>query len=338
MTGRERFISLMEHHAADRTGFWLGNPHGDTLPGYLQYFGVSSHLELSVKLQDDFHWLLADSIGWHHPEGKPMFDVLGGQARVSLNQDGVFAGCEDVREVERFDWPDPNFVNLDAVEARIDEARSTGMAIASGAWSCFFHIVADFFGMENYFVKMHEAPEVVEAVTERVVNFYLELNRRIFDRLAGKIDCFFLGNDFGTQLDLLISPNCFRRFVLPSFRRLIDQAKQYHLYVMLHSCGAISKVIPDLIDAGIDALHPIQALARGMDPQSLSAFKEDVVFVGGVDTQHLLPFGTPAEVREAVYRLRDILGPGLIVSPSHEALLPNVKPENLEALYEASVK
>jgi uroporphyrinogen decarboxylase len=107
---------------------------------------------------------------------------------------------------------------------------------------------------------------------------------------------------------------------------------------MLHSCGAIGKAIPDLIDAGIDALHPLQARAKGMDAQTLSQYKNDILFVGGIDTQQILPFGTPGQVRDEVKRVRSILGPGLIVSPSHEALLPNVSPENLEAMYLAATE
>lgn len=109
--------------------------------------------------------------------------------------------------------------------------------------------------------------------------------------------------------------------------------------MVLHSCGAIDRAIPYLIDAGVDALHPIQALARGMDAQNLAKkYNGRLVFIGGVDTQHLLPFGTPCEVREEVLRLRDLFGPNYVVSPSHEALLPNVSPQNLEAMAKAAAE
>lgn len=338
MTGQERFRALLKGRKADRPGFWIGNPHDDTVDMYFRYFQVKSKEELACKLHDDFAWLPADLSCWRHPEKKPIFDVLGGQQRHSLGQAGVFAECEDAKDVERFAWPDAKYIDLDLLEHLIDAATLNGMGVASGTWSCFFHVVADFFGMENYFIKMYTDPDVVTAVTERVVSFYLDANQRVYDRLGAKIDTLFLGNDFGSQLDLLISPDLFKKFVLPYFKVLIDQAKRAGLCVMLHSCGAIDRVIPLLIDAGVDALHPLQAKARGMDAQNLSKYKNDILFVGGVDTQELLPFGTPLKIKDEVHRLRDLFGTGWIVSPSHEALLPNVPPENLLAMHDAAME
>ena len=338
MTGRERFRALLKNRKADKAGFWMGNPHDDTLPAYYRYFGADSKEALGASLHDDFMWLPAELNYWRHPQGEPVFDLLGGQERRSLGQPGVFADCEDVREVDAFHWPEVKYIDLDLLEADTDKALARGMGVAGGTWSCFFHIVADFFGMENYFIKMYTDPDVVQAVTEHVMAFYLEANQTIYDRFGEKIDTLFLGNDFGSQLDLLISPELFSRFVLPYFRQLIDQAKRAGLFVMLHSCGSIDRVIPKLIDAGIDALHPLQARARGMNAENLAKYKRDILFVGGVDTQELLPFGTPQQVKDEVRRLKDIFGTGWVVSPSHEALLPNVPPENLLAMHDAAME
>ncbi|MBQ4086222.1 MAG: hypothetical protein IJC54_06595, partial [Clostridia bacterium] len=104
-------------------------------------------------------------------------------------------------------------------------------------------------------------------------------------------------------------------------------------------CGSIHRVIPRLIEAGVDALHPIQALARNMDAETLAReFGRDILFVGGVDTQRLLPFGTPQQVRDEVRRLRDIFGENFVVSPSHESILPEVPCENIAAMAEAAAE
>ena len=333
MSGRERMRAIFEG-GADRCGFWHGNPHPDALPGYLSFFGAADDMELSLILGDDFVWIWADA-GWQHPEGRPMFDVLGGKERRSLSQPGVFAEATSVEEVEAFEWPDPAYLDFAPVRARIAQARAHGLCIFSGMWSPFFHVVADFFGMENYFIKMYTHPAVVEAVTEHVVHFYLEANARFFAEVRDAIDVFFFGNDFGTQQDLLISPKLFRKFVLPYFIKLTTQAKGHGYRVVLHSCGAIERVIPWLIDAGVDGLHPLQALARGMDAETLARkYRGSLTFIGGVDTQRLLPFATPDEVRAEVHRLKALFGPQYVVSPSHEALLPNVPPENVRAMAE----
>ncbi len=203
-------------------------------------------------------------------------------------------------------------------------------------WGCYYHIVADFFGMENYFVKMYENPAVVEAVTERVVDFYVAANEKFFAGLGDRADIMFFGNDFGTQRDLILSPDLFRKFVLPSAKRLIAVGKKYNKIVMLHSCGSIYRVIPDLIDAGVDALHPLQAQAAGMSAQSLAQFKNDIAFLGGIDAQSFFVEATPAQIEEEVKRVRDILGPNIVISPSHEEILPNVPPANVLAMSRAA--
>jgi uroporphyrinogen decarboxylase len=146
----------------------------------------------------------------------------------------------------------------------------------------------------------------------------------------------FFGNDFGTQLDLFLSPELFRRFVLPSFRRLAAIGLRHGKTVMLHSCGSIYRVIPDLIDAGVQVLHPIQAAASGMDAKSLSQYKGDLAFVGGIDAQTFFVNATPQQIKDEVRRVRSVLGPNLIVSPSHEEILPNVPAANLLAMAEAA--
>ena len=146
-----------------------------------------------------------------------------------------------------------------------------------------------------------------------------------------------IGNDFGSQTGLMISPGLIREFVLTGTRRLVAQAKDHGLVVIHHSCGAIRPIIGDLIDTGVDVIHPIQALAEGMNPQSLKdEFGSRTAFCGGVDSQYLLVRGTPDDVRAKVRELREIFPTGLIISPSHEAVLPDIPAENIEAFIEAA--
>lgn len=339
MNGRERFLGIMDHNS-DHCGFWHGNPNDASIDYLFGAFGVKDDFEMGLKLGDCFRWVMPEHHGlWQHPEGRPMFDPLGGKPRTSLNQPGIFADCEDPAEVDAFPWPDEKYADFSGTLREIDRTIEAGQAVLSGTWSCFFHNVADFFGMENYFVKMYTDPDVVEAVTEHVVDLYLRLNERLFALAGDKIDAFFFGNDFGSQQDTLVSPECFDRFIMPAFRKFTDQAHDHGMKAVLHSCGSIDRVIPRLIDAGVEALHPIQALARNMDAENLSRkYNGKLVFVGGVDTQRLLPFGTPQQVRDEVRRLRDLFGENYIVSPSHESILPGVPAENIRAMAEAAAE
>ncbi len=329
---REKILKLFRGDNSDLCGLWLGNPHPDVVRICCEYFGVSDFEGVRVRLGDDCRWVMGEDY-YKHPQGKTLFelflgDVMGGRKR-------PLAYCESVEDVEHYPWPNLDYLDFKKMKhSLIDKRRYVRFG---GMWSPFFHLVSDLFGMEQYFINMYCNPKIVEAVTEHVVDFYLEANRLCFEECSGEIDVFFFGNDFGTQLDLLISPEMFKKFVLPYLRKLVGLAKSYSLPVMLHSCGSIVKVIPDLIDIGIDALHPLQAQARGMDAETLARqFKGKLTFVGGVDTQNLLINGSTDDIRREVYYLRRTFGERYIVSPSHEAILPNVPPQNIEAMAKAT--
>lgn len=335
MNSRERIRAIIAGEEADRCGFWLGNPHSDTWPIYLKAFGQPDEESIRQLLGDDFRWIRPDDSTYKHPEGRPIFDMQ--RRGKELSAAGAFADTEAVQEVEDFDWPNLDYLDFSET---LEALRNAGDVYrASGFWSHFYHNVADFMGMENYFVKMYTHPEVVHAVTRHIVDFYLAANRRFFEVAGDLVDAYFFGNDFGTQRDLLVGPRQFDEFVAPYFQELTDLAKSYGYRVILHSCGAIHKVIPSLLDMGVDALHPLQAKAQDMDAGTLARdFKGRVTFIGGIDTQDLLVNGSPADVKADVRRVKALLGPRLVVSPSHEAILPNVSPENVQAMAEAALE
>ena len=315
----------------------MGNPHEDTLPIYHRYFGTSSLEELQLRVGDDFRWItpLYISSTYWHPEGKGMFDLW--KYKKSLGEPGPLAECESLDEVEAYDWPSVRYVD---VSECIDKLRNAGEFYrASGFWTPFFHDVMDIFGVESYLTKMYTHPEVVRSVTDHVCQFYFEANELLFNEAGDLIDGFFFGNDFGTQRDLVLAPAVFDEFVLPWFREFTNQAHAHGYQVILHSCGSIYRVIDRLIDAHVNCLHPLQARAFGMDAETLAReFKGRISFLGGIDTQDVLVNAGPEGVKAEVRRIKNLLGPRLIVSPSHETLLPNVPPENVVAMTEAALE
>lgn len=335
MDGRERIKTIIGGEAADRCGFWMGNPHADTWPIYHAYFGTEDEEGLRLKLGDDLRWVCPQFFAstYQHPEGKGMFDL--GLSKKMHGQAGPLADCETPEEVDAIEWPNPDHLHFDEC---LDALKRVGPFYrASGFWTCFYHNIMDLFGMDNYMTKMYTHPDVVHAVTDHVCGFYYEANERFFDAAGDLVDGFFFGNDFGTQVDLICSPPQFDTFILPWFRKFTEQGHRHGRQVILHSCGAIFRVIDRLIEAGVDCLHPLQARASGMDAETLAKrYKGRIAFLGGVDTQELLVHATPDEVKADVRRIKALLGPRLIVSPSHEALLPNVSPENVLAMSEAA--
>jgi uroporphyrinogen decarboxylase len=246
------------------------------------------------------------------------------------------AGAETAAEVDRFAWPDPDWMDVSSVRA---DALAWGgeYAILGGDWSPFFHDAIDLFGMERFLTLMVENPAVVEAALVRAAEYYIEVSRRVFEAAAGVIDIFFIGNDFGTQNGPVVSPAMFHRFFWPHLRRLADLGHAFGLKVQLHCCGGFESLIPLLIAAGIDGLQSLQPDARDMEPEQLKRlYGRDIVLNGCLDTHHLLIAGTPDLVRRETRRIVETMKPGggYIASPSHDYLLPETNVENTLALYD----
>jgi uroporphyrinogen decarboxylase len=336
MNRRELIKRLIAGEPVERCGLWLGKPNVNTWPILHNYFKTQTEEEWRQKLNDDCRWIGPQSYKeevYRDPAGREMFD--SGMNREKFGSVGPLAHCESVKEIEEFPWPNPDYLNF---EPCLRDLRAAGDVYRlSGFWTCFFHNIADLFGMEEYLVKMHTNPAVVQAVTDKVCEFYYEANERFFKAAGDLVDGFFFGNDFGTQQSLICGPRQFEEFILPWFLRFTEQGHRHGHQVVLHSCGSVFSVIERLIAAGVDCLHPLQALAKDMDADNLAShFKGRVAFMGGIDMQKLLTHGTPDAIRADVRRVKRILGPNLIVSPSHEAILPNVPPENIEALARAA--
>jgi len=148
-------------------------------------------------------------------------------------------------------------------------------------------------------------------------------------------EAFFLSDDYGMQDALMISPEDWRRLVRPRFQRFVDASHAAGKAAMLHSCGAVTKLVPQFIECGLDILHPIQPEA--VDIFALKReYGKDITFCGGVSTQKTLPYGTPSEVKEEVRGVLEVMakGGGFILEPGI-TVQADVPPQNVVALVEA---
>lgn len=315
MTGRERVKAILQGKPVDRCAYWTGNPHQESWPALFAYFGCATPEALYQRLGDDVRWI-----------------PVGGQA---LTPFGCYAACETAEQVEEaFTWPDPELIDFTRWLTALQQAE--GYYRLSGNLSMFFHDTCfnGFGGMQEYLLRMYTHPEVVHAVTRLANDYYLRLNRRFFQLAGEGMEAYKISHDLGAQRGLLISPAMLDEFVYPYLQAQIDLGHEFGYEVLLHCCGAIQPILPRLIAMGVDLLHPIQALAAGMTPEELAPYRRQVAFIGGVDTQQLLIHGTPEMIEETVHHLAATLGP-LVISPSHEAVLPDIPPANLLALAQA---
>ncbi len=340
MTHRERFYATLERRPVDRPASWLGMPVTDAYPGLFAHFGVSSLDELKIAIDDDIYPV---DVPYHDPPANHIacaFDFAkagsSGYEERTLTTPGIFEDCTDPACVAGFDWPDSAEHMAPAECRRVVDAVPDDCAVLGVMWSAHFQDACAAFGMENALITMLTVPDVFQAVIDRITEFYIAANKIFYEATKGRLDAVLIGNDFGSQTALMLSPDLIRKHVWVGTRRLVEQAKSYDLKVLHHSCGAIAEIVPDLIEMGVDAIHPIQALATGMDASSLKRqFGEQVSFCGGVDAQELLVNGSPDEVAVCANELRALFPTGLVISPSHEAILPDIPPANIEALFRA---
>lgn len=343
MNSLERFYATINREPVDRPAAWLGMPDIHSQPALFEYYGVKNMHELKLAIGDDFY---AVEVPYQSPTASAIYAAfdwyMDGNVDAedrTLTADGCFKDAEELEDLDFFEWPDPaKYIDVEECRRRVDMAPPDKVALGM-IWSAHFQDACAAFGMETAFMNMLANPEIYEAVNEKIMQFYLKANEIFFEATKGRLNAVLIGNDMGSQRGLMISPEMVRKFVIPGCKRLVDQAHSYGLKVIYHSCGSIVDVIPDLIEAGVDAIHPIQALAAGMDPHNLKEkFEGKVSFCGGVDTQDLLVNGSPEDVRAKVKELRSIFPTGLIISPSHEAIMPDVPPANIHALFEEATK
>ena len=336
----ERFYATVERKPVDRPASWLGLPVKSALPKLLEYFGVVSEDELKQVVDDDIYSV---ELPYHSPTSNAIYAAFdfakeGGynEEERTLTAPGFFEDYDDPSKVNDFDWPDPSKY-IDSLECRrVVEEAPKDIAKMGVIWSSHFQDTCAAFGMETALIKMLTQPEMYNSVNDKIVEFYLKANEIFYEATKGKLHAVLIGNDLGSQTRLMLSPALIREFVLPGTKKFVEQAKSYGLKVIHHSCGAIYDIIPDLIEVGVDVIHPIQALAKGMEPDKLKKeFADKVSFCGGVDAQNLLVNGTPQQVWEKVVELKTLFPTGLIISPSHEAILPDILPENIKAMFDA---
>lgn len=166
----------------------------------------------------------------------------------------------------------------------------------------------------EWYVSTRSRRNYVHQVFSRQVEIGIENLERIYQRIGNSIDVLFLcGTDFGTQTSSFCSVSTFRELWLPYYKQMCDWIHGHTSWkVFKHSCGSSERFFESFIEAGIDIINPVQCSATGMDPEYLkSKYGGRLVFWGGgVDTQQVLPFGTPQEVREQVLRRCQIFSPG----------------------------
>jgi len=252
----------------------------------------------------------------------------------------------DMEALEQYQWPqpDPLAYNLRLLEQAKTLSEETDYALVGSAviGGGIFEQPARTLGLENFLMALVREPQFADRLMDRITDIYIESCNNYLDLLGEYIQVFTFWDDVCTQDGWMIRPDLYRRLIKPKQKRLVEAIKKKtQAKLFYHSCGATFDLIPDLIDLGFDILNPVQVSARGMDSKRLKqTFGKDITFWGGaVDTQSVLPFGTPQQVADEVKRRIDDFAPGggFVFAAVHniQAFVP---PENIVALFDTALE
>ena len=348
MTSRERVIAAIEHRKPDRVPLnYFGTD--DTDRKLMEHLGLSTRDELLCHLGTDMRYVRAEYSGpsaftgihgYHSGGGTDMWGMKWKEVRnefTAYNEliESPLAGAQTPADVERHAWPSADWLSVGHLkgaiaEANRDEPRAIVYAVAE-----FFEISCELRGTEQFLMDMVMQPDIARAILGRVIEICRTVLLRGVEEAEGEIDIVWTGSDVGMQTGMMFAPELWREIVKPLHRTLIEPFGKMGVKTRYHSDGGVAPIIPDLIEMGLDLLDPIQPNTPGMDPQNLKALSAGrLAYYGGVDTQHLMPYGTAAEVEAKVLELIETLGAeGGYVAAASNAVQPDVPVENALALY-----
>jgi len=376
MTPRERCLRAINHQVPDRVPLDLGGfqtgIHVRAYAGLLDHLGLDEQIaildpiqQLAVPCEEVLERFRIDTryLCAHAPDG---FDasikrqVRGGRAWRDLRDEfGVVwsmpedqqlymdishhpladASIEDLNDYPFPDGDDPS--RFTGLRQRAQRLRAeTPYAICTGIGGVVYEVCWYMRGLERWYVDTIENPAFCEALLDRILGYWLDYYILFMAEVGDLVDVVMIGDDVAGQGGPLFSPTFYRLVVKPRQKRLVQHIRSLTgARIWYHTCGSCAEYIPDLIDNGVDILNPVQISAAHMDPRTLKErFGDRIVFWGGgIDSQHVLPFATPAEVRESVRRNLEAFKPGggYVFNNVHN-IQAGVPPENIVALFDAA--
>ncbi len=368
MNNRERLVAALNHQETDRVPIDFGGCYATTIY-FTAYEKLKAHLgfehetligrrlgrcalvDESILRHFDVDTRLLSPGGFEGPgnsreiDEDTFADELGAiWYKVGdgpyLNVDGPFFDrASDMADLENHDWPDtsnPGYTR--GLRQRALELReNTPGAIVLNLPSGVVHTGQWLRGYDTWLIDLYKKRDFACRLMDLIADWWVGITAAALDEVGDLVDVVNLGDDLGTQASTVIDPEIYRQLVKPRHQRMFEAVKsRTEAKLQLHSCGSVSALFDDFIDVGVDCVNPIQVNAADMDPEKLKAeYGDRLAFWGAIDTQQVLPFGSPDEVRSEVRRIIEILGPGggYVLNSVHN-IQPDVPPENVVAMFD----
>lgn len=351
MNCRERFMAVLNGEKPDRTPI-LANltiQAAEKLAlllnqevGFIDSFLATriSHRDILLELGDDAVIISAE-------RGEPTLTLPDGTVRdewgityktVGLYSEAVIrplSGCESVADLERYRIPDPMAPSRWVDAKKTADKYRNDYAVVGDLEACLFELAWNLVGFEKFLGDLFTGEEYIKPLLDRILAFSEYCGLKMIDLGA---DMIWAGDDFGTQTNLLISPQLWREYFKPRYQKVFSAFKRRNpaLKIAYHSCGAVEPLIDEYIEVGVDFLNPLQPAAAGMEISGLDRkYGGRVGFFGGVDVQRVLPNGTVDDVRAEVRRCIDAVSDlgRFIIAPAHN-IQPDTPVENILAFFD----
>jgi len=297
----------------------------------VEYYGDP---DFASKLGNCFTWIRPYPRNSRFVEVDPDIwqDEFGVQWDRGIDKD-IGAVCNRLvtpDNIDDFEFPDPDEPERYSFFDQTISATTDGVFLVSLGFA-LFERAWTLAGMENVLMAMAADKDFAHTLLDKILVFNLRI---IENACEHDVDIFRLGDDWGHQQGLIMGPHLWRQFIQPRFKKMCQLIKSKGKLSMLHCCGKVDEIFPDLIECGLDIFNPFQP--EVMDVFEIkNKFGDKLNFYGGISVQRTLPFGTVQQVKDEVSRLIDIVGEsgGYIASPSHD-IPPDAKPENVAAMIE----
>lgn len=339
MTPRERWQAVLSRQIPDRVpmDYWATTEFTRKL---MKHLGCRTGIEMRKKLHIDFIYNVGPE--YCGPKLARRTDVFGcrytnidygegSYGEVTYHPLAEYNSIDEIKK--KYTWPNPDWWDYSQIARKANYYRDYPI---QGGGSEPFLKYKDLRGHEQAMLDLVEHPDIVQYCMNHLFDLAYQNTLRIFEAIPGKVLCTYVAEDMGSQKGLMFSPRHIRQFILPGMKRMIELSHQGGAYVFHHNDGNIQRILPEMIDLGIDILNPIQWRADGMDRALLKKnYGDRIIFHGAVDNQYTLPFGSVSEVRQEVLDNLAILGAGggYILAPCHN-IQPITPPENVIAMYE----
>ncbi len=249
------------------------------------------------------------------------------------------AGEITVSDIAKYPWPDPDTPDLvKGLQERVKWIReNTDCAAILRVPAPFVHTSQYLRGFEDWYCDIALHTKVLEVLFDAILEVTLQMAKNILKEVGQEVDIITCGDDLGSQRGLQISHDHYLKYIKPRhakyFRQIHDLSPAKFLF---HTCGSVVSIINDLIEIGVDALNPVQVAAKGMEPVELKQkYRGRMAFWGAIDTQHILPHGSVAEVKKEVENRIEQMGEGggYVLAAVHN-IQPDVSVENILAMFQ----